>query len=165
METTLLTPSLQNKCQPGGWMPTGSQGSLCFAGYQFKMSCTRTSRAVPGMASSISPTFLPLAPAHVGNKMKIMSVQIGPKELFQGEQARVFNYTSFTLMTFTALLEKSFIPSSVLDSVGLGAVTVFVTGVNKLCCTLLNQTYSTAFVFLKLPLFTSVCYKYPAEKP
>lgn len=68
-------------------------------------------------------------------------------------------------MTFTVLLEKSFIPSSVLDSVRLGPVTVFVTGVNMLCCTLLNQTYSVAFVFLKSPLFSSVCYKYPAEKP
>lgn len=152
MKTTLLTPSLQNKCQPGGWMPTGSQGSLCFAGYQSKMSCRSTSRAVPGLASSISPTFLPLAPAHVGNKMRITSVQIGPEELFQGEQAHVFKYTNFTLMTSTALLEKSFISSCVLDSVGLGAV--FVTGVDSLCCTLLNQTFSTAFVFLKSPLFT-----------
>lgn len=81
-------------------------------------------------------------------------VQIGPKELFQGEQAHVFNYTDFALMTFTALLEKSFIPSSVLGSVGFGAVAVFVTGVNKLCCTLLNQTCSMAtfhFSVLQIP--------------
>lgn len=145
-------------------MPGGSQGSLCFAGCHPRMSCTRTSRAAPALASSVSPTFLPLAPAHVGNKMKTVSGEIEPKELLQ-EQAHVFNYTNFTLMTFTALLEKSFITSSVLDSVGLGAVTVSVTGVNKLCCTLLNHTNSMTFVFLKSPLFSSVCYKYPAEKP
>lgn len=50
----------------------------------------------------------------------------------------MFNYINFILGTFAALLEKSFITSCVLDSVGLGTVPVFVTGVNKLCCTL-NQ--------------------------
>lgn len=81
--------------------------------------------------------------------MKIMSGQIGPKELFQGEQAHLFSYTNFTLRTFTALLEKPFTASFVLGSVGLGAVPVFVSGINKLCCTLLSHTNSMAFVFLK----------------
>lgn len=106
----------------------------------------------------------PSCPAPAGKKMKILSGQIEPKELFKGERAHVFNYINFTLRTFTALLEKCFITSSVLDSVGLGAVPVFVPGVNKLCCTLLNHTNSVPFV-LKSPLFTSVSYKYPTEKP
>lgn len=103
MKTTLLTPSLQNKSQPGGWKPTGSQGSPCFAGDHSKISCARTSRAAPALVSSISPTFLPPAPAPVGNKMKITSAQIGPKELCQGERARVFNYTNFTLVTYVMI--------------------------------------------------------------
>lgn len=97
--------------------------------------------------------------------MKIMSGQMGPQELFQGEQAHVFNYTNFTSRTFTALLEESFMASSALGSVGLGAVAVFVSAVNKLCCTLQSHTNPVAFVFLKLPVFSSVWYKYPAEKP
>lgn len=160
MKTTLLTLSLQNKSQPGGWMATGSQGSPCSAGYQSKMSWTRTSRAAPSHQHS-SLLLQPL----LETKLKLCLVRLGLKNFVLGEQAHVFNYTNFTLRTFTALLGKSFITSSVLGSVGLGAVPVFVSGVNKLCCTLLNHTNSMAFVFLKLPVFSSVSYKYPAEKP
>lgn len=115
-------------------MPTGSQGSLCFAGFQPKMFCTWTSRAAPSHQHS-SLLLQPL----LETKWKSCLGQIVPKELFQGERAHVFNYINFILRTFAALLEKSFVTSCVLGSVGLGAVPVFVTGVNKLCCTLLNQ--------------------------
>lgn len=135
----------------GGWMATGSQGSLCFAGYQSKMSWTRTSRAAPSHQHS-SLLLQPLLEI----KLKSCLVRLGLKNFFQGEQAHVFDYTNLTLRTFTALVEKSFITSCVLDSVGLGAVPVFVTGVNKLCCTLLNHTTSMAFAFLKLPVFSSI---------
>ena len=42
-------------------------------------------------------------------------------ESFQEQQPRAFNYTKFTVTTFTALLEKSFVISPVLGSVELGA--------------------------------------------
>lgn len=68
-----------------------------------------------------------------------VSVRLCLKNFFKEKRAHVFNYINFILRTFAALLEKSFVTSRVLGSVGLGAVPVFVTGVNKLCCTLLNQ--------------------------
>lgn len=118
MKTTLLTPRLQNKCQPGVGCPKFPGLSLlCWRSFQDVLYTKLLLwPAPPHQHSSL------LLPCWKQNENYIWS------KFFQGEQAHMFNYINFTLVTFTALLERSFITSSVLGSVG--AVAVFVPGVN-----------------------------------